>query len=725
MVLRLVAVTGLLAVSSVSRAQLSDSVRRQNAVVLYEFKEGSGTTINDTSTIGTPLNLQIGRTAGVVWNPTGGIEFAQNFISSTAPATKIYNACKASKEMSVEIWLENTATAELLSGQYPADIPQPLRILSYSSGLNKTNFALGQFYDDVAKNQYMMGVRTNNNTDAKAFLTNAVKTDANELILPSNDQDPAAERMQKVFFTLSKGQIASLYLSDRNGNMYLSKTTSNGFTTQDSTKYFDQWDANSHLVLGNEFLSNISQLNVNYEYRKCDRTLIATEPNCASPNRYWRGRVHLVAVYCKAFSKTEILGATATDIQSNPSFDVDIRAQMTPALKRAKDLHARLTGIKTPIGDPILNQMASMISAGNEMAAANLATQDARFYNITVRDFAAKLSNRDETIETPLNDFIATIIGSVRDNRNAKTLLTDNLVYQADPKKAAVPSDLVNDILKSNNHYAALSSGMYDLSQVLVPKKQQVFNGKVAVDNPTPAGLLTTRQWMAEHAVAGTNRRLVEYAFREFLCTPMQNMADATGPDNIVARDIDRFPGGSHSKYVSSCRACHTIMDGFRPAFSNFTFNGGYFMHALAVSAVARQDDENKGTGIYLSTAPSSNFVVSKINHNENVFPGGRVTVDSNWVNNAVYGSNQSTFAWTKAEGSGVRDFGQMIGESKQFQNCMAKRVFETICKREPVAVDDAMLKQAAQEFATSQSYNLRYLFEKIATSPQCLGVGL
>ena len=38
-------------------------------------------------------------------------------------------------------------------------------------------------------------------------------------------------------------------------------------------------------------------------------------------------------------------------------------------------------------------------------------------------------------------------------------------------------------------------------------KNAKLFNGKAAVDNPTPAGLLTSRQWLAAHAIAGTNRR--------------------------------------------------------------------------------------------------------------------------------------------------------------------------------------------------------------------------
>ncbi len=711
-------------VGQLAAAELSDTLRRQNAVVLYEFKEAVGDIIHDTSTFGAPLDLKIATLNGVVreaFPPT--IEFAQNLISSSAPAKKIYDACTASKELSIEVWLQNGATSELLSGFYPnEDVRQPLRILSLTTGLNKTNFSLGQFYDATAKDQYVLGVKNANSASPVSFLTNAITTRPNELILPSKETDPNALKIQKVLFTLSKGQVASLYLSDRNGNMYLSQSTSNGFTSDKVNEYFAGWDSQASLVLGNELIPNLSALAVNYEYRKCTNNLIKSEPNCASPNRYWRGKLALVAVYCKAFSKEEVFGSDAYQIVKSPAFDVDPNQTINTSLVRARAIHQRITGIKTPASDPVLTQMATLLDQNAPLEAAALATQDPHFLSTTVRDFAAKMSNRDETIETPLNDFTATIIGAVRDDLDSRLLLSANIVYEADPKKASVPSDPINDILKSNNHYEALENGKFDLGKVLVRKTQKVFDGQKPVDNPTPAGLLTTRQWIAAHAIAGTNRRLVEYAFREFLCTPIDRVADATGPDNVIGRDIDRFPGGSHSKFTTSCRACHTVMDGFRPAFSQFTFNNNYFMHSLALPAVTKQADEDTGTGILLSRAPASAFVVDKLNKNETVFPEGRITTDDKWVNNANFGINKSTFGWTKESGQGIKDFGQMISESKMFPKCMAQRIFQTICKREPALSDETMLNGAADEFSKSKNYNLRFLFQKIVTSPDCLG---
>lgn len=720
-----IGIIGSLVTSPLIYADISDVVRRRDAVALYEFKDFSGNTVKDTSNVAPALNLSIARPSDFLTIAPNGLNFNKNRnqIYSTTPATKIISACKASNEMTLEVWLENGPSVELYSGQYPARIPQPQRIVSLSKGINQSSFTFGQFYDGTEKDQYMIGVRNNGQGTTRigeAVLSNAVVTKQSEIIIPSFETNPANQTMQKMVFTLSKGQIASLYLSDRKGTTYISQTTQKGFASTDPSNYFSNWDADSRLVLGNEFFSDFNKFNSEPSV-SCQGDN-AGKAGCESPNRYWGGKLYLVAIYCRALAKEEIFGTSAYQIVQNPALDIDLSVQITPTLVRAQNIYQRLTGVKTPIVNPVLKDMEKLLLLNDTIGAAAIATSQASFYNITVRDFAARMSNRDETINTPLNDFTATVIGAVRDESNAKSLLTDNMVYVADTKKASVPSDDINDILKSNNHYQALDTGRFDLSKVLVRTTQKVFDGKIAVENPTPAGLLTTRQWAAAHAIAGTQRRMVEYTFREFLCMPIDRVADNTGPDNVVGRDIDRFPGGSYAKFTSTCRSCHTIMDGFRPAFSQITFNSNMLMNTVVMSSVKTQEEEDMGKGVWTSDEPGASYVVGKLNKNKEVFPSGKVTTSDSWVNNAVYGSNQSTFEWTKTSGKGITEFGKLISESAQFPKCMAQRVFKSVCKREPASSEDNLIKQAAAEFAKNRNFNLKYLFQKIATSDECLG---
>lgn len=711
-------------------ADISEPVRSDKAVVRYEFNEASGDVYLDSanSKFGPALDL-INKTPGNVTRGTDG--FGDKFISidvksvirSSAIASKIYNSCNqaTSTGVTIEAVVENNESVQLRSGEFPANIPQPLRIVSYSRDFtNRTNsvnvnFALGQFYD--MGNLYLGAVTTGSNNN---LFSDPLMSSTTAIMLQGVSRT-ANTYKQSIVFSVSKSGIARLFLSDRNGNIYQAQETNEGFSgTPD--KFTSRWAADAYLNVANDF---IADANIAATFSRNDQfangTCIGT---CAdNPNRYWKGKLYRLAIYCEALTKEQVFGS-AYAINRNEIIPLS-PVQVTSQLLKASEIYNRLTGVKTPIYNPILQQIASKLDANDPIGAAALVTEHPLFYNLTVKNFAAKMSNRDETINVPLNDFTATIIGATRDNLNAKTLLYENFYYQGDPSKAAVPSDDIDDILRSNNHYESLDRGDFDLKAVLVRKTPQIiFDGTNAVNNPTPSGLLTTRQWAAAHFIAGTNRRAVEFTLREFTCTPIENAADSTGPEDVIGRDIDRNPGGSMAKFTTSCRACHTVLDGFRPAFAYMTFSNNFLKHSLIVpnsTANNLNEDNSISMGVHVD-APK---VARKFNRNETTFPGGKVVRDDAWVNNANSGTNKTNFGWSKTSGVGVTDFGKAIAESKAFPKCMAKRVFFTVCKREATAKDDAFLTNVANEFASPErNYSLKFLFQKIVTNDSCLGGG-
>lgn len=129
----------------------------------------------------------------------------------------------------------------------------------------------------------------------------------------------------------------------------------------------------------------------------------------------------------------------------NSSPDINTSINITEETLKAQTIFQRLTSVKIPLYDPVLKEMAKL-DQNDAVAAAAVATQDSRFYNYTVRDFASKMSNRAETTDVPLNDFTTTVIGAVRDEISAQRLLFDNITYVADPKLVAVPSAEVTDL---------------------------------------------------------------------------------------------------------------------------------------------------------------------------------------------------------------------------------------------------------------------------------------
>jgi hypothetical protein len=182
--------------------------------------------------------------------------------------------------------------------------------------------------------------------------------------------------------------------------------------------------------------------------------------------------------------------------------------------------------------------------------------------------------------------------------------------------------------------------------------------------------------------------------------------------------DVDRFPGGDHSKFKVSCRACHSNMDGLRPAFAKWTFSSGFAKNASVMSQTTVKAEDDQESLMYQSPMG----VAGKFNQNATVFAGGYQVQTNAFVNNANRGANVTYFGWPeKLSGNGLNEFGQMIADAKAFPKCLTQRAFRAVCKREPASFDQPAIDKIAQDFA-SNGYKIRDLFERIAISPACLG---
>src|SRR5687768_8851362 len=103
-------------------------------VVLYDFEEGSGTTIQDRSPAAPPLDLRIDTPRAVRWKPGAIAIDGSGVITSVAPATKVVDSVKKSGAISIEVWIK------------PENATQngPARIISLSADPGHRNFTLGQ-----------------------------------------------------------------------------------------------------------------------------------------------------------------------------------------------------------------------------------------------------------------------------------------------------------------------------------------------------------------------------------------------------------------------------------------------------------------------------------------------------------------------------------------------------------------------------------------------------
>lgn len=350
-------------------------------------------------------------------------------------------------------------------------------------------------------------------------------------------------------------------------------------------------------------------------------------------------------------------------------------------------LFRRLNGIPLQLSDARLARMEQFITEGKLKEAAAVATEDASFYRLTVKHFAGRLSNREESPYVPLNDFSAMVVGVTRDNLDARLLLTGNFTYEVQGQ--AQRRDPGN-----NTHYEASDQARLDLKANLKRVRPQWEGVNDA------AGLLTTRAWAEAHYNAGTNRRAVVFALQEFLCTPIERWKESGVADTYVRRDVDRFPGGNAATYKTLCSTCHASMDAMGGAFVRFDFENDRFV----------------------SHGPAG--LPKKINRNANVYASSPRVSDDFWETPGT-SNHRELFGWRgPLRGVGAREFGLLLANSERFKSCLAERVFTEICQRAPdVGEREREIPKLAENFEKS-GYKLKALFEETATLPTCLGNG-
>ncbi|MCB0411811.1 MAG: hypothetical protein KDD22_04755, partial [Bdellovibrionales bacterium] len=328
--------------------------KHQSLQALYLFNETSGDII-DSSGVGSPLNLEVTEPAAVLREGEYLNIKQDTLIRSKGPATKIANACNASNAMSVELWIENNRTA------LPPDNfgdPIPLTIFGLGTA-SKNTYRFSQFYD--SGDLYRL------DTGFGDLMSDAGIVDIGKL--------------QHIYITKSSQGIVKLYVGD-------------------STR-----------VLPRKTINADQKLNIGASDLLTLGNTAGFNPNTPVLERFsWKGRIHLVAVYCDALSDDFILGSLLPKT-SYEAFKPNPNKVITENHIKAALIYKRLTGVKTPIDNPIIDQMAQLITSGDVKGAAHLATEEPGFYNITVRDFASRMSTRDETVNAGLNDMVATIIG--------------------------------------------------------------------------------------------------------------------------------------------------------------------------------------------------------------------------------------------------------------------------------------------------------------------------
>lgn len=359
--------------------------------------------------------------------------------------------------------------------------------------------------------------------------------------------------------------------------------------------------------------------------------------------------------------------------------------------EQAKRIHDRLAGV--PPTEAVLQQMEADVDPfqnNNPTAAAYKAMDNASFYNVTLKNFAAPWTNREGSVFVPLNDYIATVVGMIRDDVAFNTLLSADLVYIGDPAL-----NLPNYANTNNDHYEQLESRGLDMKSGLVVRTQSEFG---ALPPEATAGVMTTRAAAEAFFVAGTNRAMFRFTMLNHMCNDMEQVHDTRLSPDRIRQDVSRSPGGDSRLFLNNCIGCHSGMDPLAQAFAYYNFN------------------EDTGSIEY-----TDGNVQPKYFNNEDNFPFGFRTPDDSWENYWRNGQNQF-LGWDggrPGSGTGAKSMGEELANSEAFASCQVKKVFRAVCLREPEDANDrAQVSQMVTSFKTG--YRMKQTFAEAAV--YCMG---
>ncbi|HEX7079692.1 MAG TPA: hypothetical protein VF329_01595 [Gammaproteobacteria bacterium] len=359
--------------------------------------------------------------------------------------------------------------------------------------------------------------------------------------------------------------------------------------------------------------------------------------------------------------------------------------------EQAQRIHDRLTGV--PPSDAMLDQMEALITSGDALGAALLATHDPRFYTVTLKNMAAPWTNRDQSPFVPLNDYTTLVIGLVADDEPFDQILYGDLLYYA-PSVSPAPS------ASSNAHYEALEQAMLEEDFDPETDLQQTTQSSIYPLPPdATAGAITTRAAAEAFFIAGTNRAMFRFTLINHMCMDLEQVQDTSIIPDRIRQDVSRSPGGDSRVFMNSCVGCHAGMDPLAQAFAYYDFD-----------PVAGSIEYTEGT------------VQPKYFNNELTFPDGFVTPDDSWDNYWREGRN-ALLGWDPSlpgSGNGAKSLGMEIARSEAFAQCQVEKVFRAVCLRDPVdASDRAKIDTMAADFANN-NYQLRDVFAESAV--YCMG---
>ena len=394
-------------------------------------------------------------------------------------------------------------------------------------------------------------------------------------------------------------------------------------------------------------------------------------------------------------------------------------ATLADSREQARRIHDRLTGV--PPTEAMLDAMEDAVAGGRAEEAALFAIDGAPgvsangdFYTVVLKNWATPWTNEAQDSFAPLNDYSATVIGAVRDEVDFREILAGDILYVG--QGPGIPPYSVS----SNDHYVALERSGANLGDPdrLVRRTQSSVNGLPAA---AVAGVLSSRAAARAYFVDGTNRAMFRFTVLNHLCMDLEQLKDGSRPTDRIRQDISRSPGGDSQLFLNSCVDCHSGMDPLAQAFAYYDFP---YPSEEELPGVELEQRKDQGELVYTPGAVQPKYLI-----NAATFPSGYVTPNDHWTNYWRLGSNSGRIGWLNpagnsgsvdlatnpayAEGDGAASLGRELANTEAFSHCQVKKVFRTVCTREPDAAEASFVNQVVGNF--NGSHSIKQVFAQVA----------
>ena len=360
--------------------------------------------------------------------------------------------------------------------------------------------------------------------------------------------------------------------------------------------------------------------------------------------------------------------------------------------EQAERIHDRLAGVPPtrPVLDDDDDRRSTATPTNGPITAANIAMDDPHFYAVTLKNFAAPWTNRDQTVFVPLNDYIATRHRHGPRRRAVQSVLSADILYTAAACRRPPRR-------RSNDHYVALE--IDDARPASTGSSSPTTqSARLRHAAAATAGAITTRAAAEAFFIAGTNRAMFRFTLMNHMCQDMEQVHDTSRAAGSHPPGRERSPGGDSRVFLNNCIGCHSGMDPLAQAFAYYDFDE-------TASAGMRRTRRARCSR---STSTTTTNFKPRLRHagrplEQPLAPGPERAA-------------RLELATARLEATAPSRWARSSPARTAFAQCQVKKVFKAVCLRDPV---DASRPRQVDAMTTLQR-RLR-LEAGLRASPQCI----